>query len=161
MELEPQLLEELKFTFEMFDKNGDGCITIRELETVLLASSQEWSQEDLQKQLDAYGAEGADSVSWEQFSSSFAVKPKPATDTNKQLLAAFKLFDEDNSGFVDVAELTYALTNLGGRPMLPEEVEQMLKGADTDKDGQLNYEEFAKAMASEVQRWREEMGFKV
>ena len=42
----------------------------------------------------------------------------------------------------DEAELRHVMTNLGEK-LTDEEVDEMIREADVDGDGQINYEEFA------------------
>ena len=45
------------------------------------------------------------------------------------------------------AELRHVMANLGEKPT-DEEVDEMIRAADVDGDGQINYEEFVKMMMS-------------
>ena len=67
------------------------------------------------------------------------------TDTEEELIEAFKVFDRDGNGFISAAELRHVMTNLGEK-LTDEEVDEMLREADIDGDGQINYEEFVKVM---------------
>ena len=49
------------------------------------------------------------------------------------------MFDKDNNGYISAAELRHVMTNLGEK-LTDEEVEEMIKEADTDGDGQVNYD---------------------
>ena len=55
------------------------------------------------------------------------------------------MFDKDGNGFISAAELRHVMTNLGEK-LTDEEVDEMIREADIDGDGQINYEEFAKMM---------------
>ena len=48
------------------------------------------------------------------------------------------MFDREGSGYLEAKELKKVLLNLGEQ-MSSEEVEDMLKVANLDQDGQLNY----------------------
>jgi len=61
------------------------------------------------------------------------------------LVEAFKVFDRDGNGFISAAELRHVMTNLGEK-LTDEEVDEMIREADVDGDGQINYEEFVKMM---------------
>jgi len=65
------------------------------------------------------------------------------TDTEEELREAFKVFDKDGNGFISAAELRHVMTNLGEK-LTDEEVDAMIKEADTDGDGQVDYNEFVK-----------------
>ena len=58
---------------------------------------------------------------------------------------AFRVFDKDGNGFISAAELRHIMTNLGEK-LTDEEVDEMIREADIDGDGQINYEEFVKVM---------------
>jgi len=63
------------------------------------------------------------------------------TDSEEEILEAFKFFDKDGNGFISAAELRHIMTNLGEK-LIDEEVDEMIREADIDGDGQINYEEF-------------------
>ena len=67
------------------------------------------------------------------------------TDTVKDLIEAFKQFDHDGSGLISAAELRHVMTNLGEK-LTDEEVDEMIREADVDGDGHINYEEFVRMM---------------
>ena len=60
-------------------------------------------------------------------------------DTDEELREAFKVFDKDGNGFISAAELRHVMTNLGEK-LTDEEVDEMIREADIDGDGQVNYE---------------------
>ena len=61
------------------------------------------------------------------------------TDTEEEIKEAFRVFDKDGNGFISAAELRHVMTNLGEK-LTDEEVNEMINEADTDGDGQVNYE---------------------
>ena len=66
-------------------------------------------------------------------------------EPEEEILGAFKVFDKDGNGFVSEAKLRHVMTNLGEK-LTDEEVDEMIREADIDGDGQINYEEFVKVM---------------
>lgn len=62
---------------------------------------------------------------------------------------AFKIFDNDESGFMSAARLRHIMTNLGNK-LTDDEVDQMIRISDLDGDGQINYEKFIKDMMQEM-----------
>ena len=62
---------------------------------------------------------------------------------NAELIEAFKIFDRDGNGFISAAELRNVMTNRGGK-LTDEEVDKMIREADVDGNGQINYAEFVK-----------------
>jgi calmodulin len=63
------------------------------------------------------------------------------TDSAEEIKEAFKVFDKDGNGFISAAELRHKLTNLGEK-LRDEEVDEVIREADVDGGGQINYEEF-------------------
>ena len=60
------------------------------------------------------------------------------TDTEEELRAAFGVFDKDSSGKISAAELRHVMTNLGEK-LTDEEVDEMVREADIDGDGEIDY----------------------
>lgn len=60
-------------------------------------------------------------------------------DSEKELKEAFRVFDKNGDGFISAPELRHVMTNLGEK-LTDEEVEDMIKEADLDGDGLVNYE---------------------
>lgn len=49
------------------------------------------------------------------------------------------MFTQDGNGYISAAELRHVMTNLGEK-LTDEEVDEMIREADIDGDGQVNYE---------------------
>jgi calmodulin len=64
---------------------------------------------------------------------------KQGFDTEEELREAFKVFDKDGSGYISARELSHVMANLGEK-LTEEEVDEMIKEADTNGDGQICYE---------------------
>lgn len=80
---------------------------------------------------------------------SFWFRKMKDTDTEEELIEAFKVFDRDGNGLISAAELRHVMTNLGEK-LTEEEVDEMIREADIDGDGHINYEEFVRMMMA---RW--------
>ena len=57
------------------------------------------------------------------------------------------MFDKDGNGFISADELRFVKNGLGEN-LTDEEINEMIREADIDGDGQINYEEFVKMMMS-------------
>merc|ERR1711860_161828 len=71
---------------------------------------------------------------------------RPSEDEQEQaLLMAFQSLDKDGSGILEIEELQNLLMK-HGETLSEEEVKDIIKESDSDKDGQLDYNEFINFM---------------
>jgi len=89
-------------------------------------------------------ADGNGTIDFPEFLTMMARKMKD-TDSAEEIKEAFKVFDKDGNGFISAAELRHIMTNLGEK-LTDEEVDEMIREADVDGDGQINYDEFVDMM---------------
>ena len=61
------------------------------------------------------------------------------TDSEEDLREAFRLFDKDGDGTISADELRHVMINLGEK-LTNEEVDEMLREADMNGDGKIDYE---------------------
>ncbi|CAO2595090.1 Calmodulin-like protein 5 [Lemmus lemmus] len=59
--------------------------------------------------------------------------------------AVFSVFDKDGDGHITVDELKQAMTQLG-EEISQEELDGMIREADVDKDGKVDYNEFVRVL---------------
>ncbi|XWS53898.1 hypothetical protein CRYUN_Cryun10bG0039700 [Craigia yunnanensis] len=144
--LSEEQIVEFKEAFCLFDKDGDGCITVEELATVIRSLGQNPTEKELQDMINEVDADGNGTIEFSEFLNLMAKKMKE-TDAEEELKEAFKVFDKDQNGYISATELRHVMINLGEK-LSDEEVEQMIKEADLDGDGQVNYEEFVKMMTT-------------
>ncbi|KAG5252604.1 calmodulin Z-box Binding Factor [Salix suchowensis] len=123
-------ISEFKEAFSLFDKDGDGCITTKELGTVMRSLGQNPTEAELQDMINEVDADGNGTIDFPEFLNLMARKMKD-TDSEEELKEAFRL--------------RHVMTNLGEK-LTDEEVDEMIREADVDGDGQINYEEFVKVM---------------
>ncbi|KAG5517266.1 hypothetical protein RHGRI_037878 [Rhododendron griersonianum] len=121
-----------------------SCITTKELGTVMRSLGQNPTEAELQDMINEVDADGNGTIDFPEFLNLMARKMKD-TDSEEELKEAFRVFDKDQNGFISAAELRHVMTNLGEK-LTDEEVDEMIREADVDGDGQINYEEFVKVM---------------
>ncbi|KAF7377609.1 Calmodulin [Mycena sanguinolenta] len=133
---------EFKEAFSLFDKDGDGTITTKELGTVMRSLGQNPTEAELQDMINEVDADGNGTIDFPEFLTMMARKMRD-TDSEEEIKEAFKVFDKDGNGYISAAELRHVMTNLGEK-LSDNEVDEMIREADVDGDGQINYEEFVK-----------------
>ncbi|XP_009596618.1 calmodulin-like protein 8 [Nicotiana tomentosiformis] len=128
----------------LFDKDGDGCITIEELATVIRSLDQNPTEEELYRMISEVDADENGITEFTEFLNLITQKMKE-TDAEEELKEAFKVFDKDQNGYISANDLRHVMINLGEK-LTDEEAEQMIKEADLDGDGQVNFDDFVKMM---------------
>ncbi|KAG6512462.1 calmodulin-like [Zingiber officinale] len=143
-----QLTEEqiafFKEAFSLFDKDGDGCITTKELGTIMRSLGQNPSEAELRDMISEVDADQNGTIDFLEFLNLMTRKIKDA-DSEEELMEAFKVFDKDSNGFISAQELRHVMANLGEK-LTDEEVDEMIREADIDGDGQVDYQEFVQMM---------------
>ena len=90
--------------------------------------------------------DGNGTIDFKEFLGLMARKMRD-TDTQEELIEAFKIFDRDGNGLISANELQHVMTSLGEN-VTEEEVEEMIKESDLDGDGYINYEEFVRMIVN-------------
>jgi calmodulin len=139
-ELTEEEFQELKDAFELYEKNSaDGKVDAQELSKLLRSLGQNPSEDDLAKMIQELHIDGQGTLEFPDFLKMMAKRMKDK-ESDQELRDAFRVFDEEGTGFVSASDLTYILVNLMGEK--EEEVKGMMKEVKVTKDGQINYEDF-------------------
>ena len=141
-QLTEEQIAEFKEAFSLFDKDGDGTITTKELGTVMRSLGQNPTEAELQDMINEVDADGNGTIDFPEFLTMMARKMKDQ-DTEEDIIEAFRVFDKDGNGTISAAELRHVMTNLGEK-LTDEEVDEMIREADVNGDGIIDYKEFTK-----------------
>ncbi|XP_042422258.1 calmodulin-like [Zingiber officinale] len=142
--LSEEQVAEFKEAFSLFDKDGNGNITTSELGNVMRSLGQNPTEAELKEMIKVADVDGSGTMDFKEFLNMMAHKLKDA-GSEEELKEAFRVFDKDQNGFISAAELHHVMKNIGEK-LTDDEVNQMIREADTDGDGQINYQEFIKIM---------------
>ncbi|KAL3512481.1 hypothetical protein ACH5RR_025198 [Cinchona calisaya] len=140
--LTQEQIAEFKEAFKLFDDDNTGCIATKHLGTVMRSLGLNPTEAELQDMIDEVDPDVNETINFHHFLDLMARKIEE-TVSEDLLKEAFQVFDKDRTGFISAAELRQVLTTQGDK-MTDEEVDEMLKEADVDGDGQVNYAEFVK-----------------
>ena len=144
-QLTEEQIDELKEAFSLFDKDGDGNITSEELGAVLRSLDQNPTETELQDMINEVDEDRDGTISFQEFTTMMGRKTE-GTNREAELRKAFSLFDKDSNGLISADELRHVMKTLGEH-LSEDEIDQMMREADTDGDGQINYEEFVAMMS--------------
>mmetsp|Transcript_59623 Transcript_59623/g.105956 ORF Transcript_59623/g.105956 Transcript_59623/m.105956 type:complete len:150 (-) Transcript_59623:72-521(-) len=142
-QLVKEQIAEFHETFKLFDEDLDDKLSLKELGKLLSSLGQNPTEAEL---LDMLGGESdyEQRIDFNTFLFLMSRKLKE-TDTEEELIEAFKVFDRDRDGFISAGELRYSMKDLGEK-LNDNEVDEMIREADIDGDGLINYDEFVKMM---------------
>ncbi|XP_062567333.1 calmodulin-A-like isoform X1 [Saccostrea cucullata] len=137
---------EIKSLFKTFDKNNDKYISSEELGKAMRFLGLNVTKADVKEAMKVLDKNGNGRVEFAEFSAFMKKeleKNQAGSDQESSIRAAFKIFDRDGNGVIDAKELKFAMQNLGEK-LTEKELQDMMREADVDGDGKINYEEFVK-----------------
>ncbi|XP_047611369.1 calmodulin-like protein 5 [Phacochoerus africanus] len=134
-----------KEAFDRIDKNKDGTINVQELGAVMRSLGRNLSEDELKALIAQVDKDGDGTISFEEFLATM-VTTMQAHGSEGGLRETFRAFDLDGDGHISVDELRQTMAKLG-ETLSPEELDMMIREADVDQDGRVNYEEFLRVLA--------------
>ncbi|KAI4348703.1 hypothetical protein L6164_009394 [Bauhinia variegata] len=140
----------IKEVFQMMDTGNKGKINIDELRVGLHKLAQQVTDDDLQSLMEAGDVDNDGYLDYGEFVAISVHLKKIGND--EHLHKAFKFFDRNETGYIELEELRHALDDELG-PNSEEVINAIMHDVDTDKDGRISYEEFA-AMMKAGTDWR-------
>jgi len=140
----PEEIANFKKAFSLFDKDGDGSITVKELRIVMRQLGQNPSDAEIREMVAEVDIDGSGTIDFNEFLIVMA-RQNPDYDLEEEYKQAFKVFDRDGDGLISAAELKHVMANLGDK-FSDEEVRELIREADMDNDGHINYQEFTRLM---------------
>jgi len=150
LRLTEQQIAELREAFQLFDKDGDGHVTPKELRIVLQTLGQNPTMELINEMITEVDLDNNGEIEFEEFCVLMCKNMKEADDLDT-LKEAFRLLDSDGSGEISKVELKALLHSFSkmGEEIGENEIDDLIKEADVDGDGQISYDEFAKVMSTQ------------
>lgn len=107
-------LSELKEAFSLFDQDGDGTISTRDLGAVMRSLGRNPTEAQLRDMIDGADSDGDGTLDFSEFLNMLVRDIRdPDTDSEEEIMGAFKIFDEDGNGYINSAELSHVMANLG------------------------------------------------
>lgn len=138
--------DELRKAFNQWDENGDGFIQRHEFINGYKKVHQDKNEEEVIERanaiFDAADVDGSGEIDFSEWCTATINKNELLNEKN--LKAAFQLFDKDNGGSIDAAEVAAIL----GNNMSKEEHvwKEVIKEVDLNGDGQIDFGEFKTMM---------------
>ena len=130
--------------FDQFDKDKDGKISAKELENAMVSMGQNPTNDEIKEMMEEADLNKDGKIDFEEFLS-LMTRNSPETQTEDEVINAFRVFDKEGNGLISSAELKHIMMTIGDK-MTEEEADEMVNEADIDEDGMINYEEFVRMM---------------
>ncbi|KAK2702930.1 hypothetical protein QYM36_018490 [Artemia franciscana] len=134
-------MEDLRASFALFDQDGNGHITTSELTAVMKCLGQNPTDAEILAIIKEVDADGNGTIEFSEFVIAMA-KSVNDIDAEKEIK---EVFDKDGNGHINVEELRYVSVNLG-ETFSDEDIAEMLKQADFDGEGVVNYKGMTEAL---------------
>ncbi|XP_022864387.1 calmodulin-like protein 3 [Olea europaea var. sylvestris] len=137
---------ELMRVFQMFDRNGDGRITKKELNDSLEKMGIFIPDPELTQMIEKIDVNGDGCVDIDEFGVLYQTI-MDERDEEEDMREAFNVFDQNGDGFITVDELKSVLASLGlNQGRTTEDCKKMIKKVDVDGDGMVDFHEFKQMM---------------
>jgi len=143
-ELTEEQLTGIHEAFAIFDDEKNGFIPLKDLKLAMRALGFEPRRDEINKLATIYDKSGTGTISSEDFLNLMSEKISDK-GTKEEILKAFRLFDDDQTGRISFKNLKRVAVELGEN-LTDEELQEMIQEADQDNDGEVNQEEFLRIM---------------
>ena len=110
-------------------------------------------REEIKTIISAHIEEGSDLITLDQFVTIMSGKIAEK-GAREEIMKAFRLFDDDQSGKISFKNLKRVAQELG-ETLTDEELKEMIQEADQDNDGEVNQDEFLRIMKKTCLYWSE------
>ena len=152
-------VETLQREFIGLDKDGDGEISVKEIETLLrsMRIKLRLSETEIRQTLKIIDTNGDGTVDMGELN---CIIDKYDTDgvmyralsQRSEIRREFEKYDTDHSGFITKDELVQVVKDRTGKLVSEKNLEKMMKDCDENDDDQINYEEFCTLMTKSFMR---------
>ncbi|CAH0547659.1 unnamed protein product [Brassicogethes aeneus] len=139
---------EFQDAFDLFDKDEDGRLNLKEMDKALKAIGYIFSANELEVMFKEEDPDGTNIIDFEAF---VRIIENNAEEKNlyEEIVAAFRVFDKAGNNVLTVREIKEIMTAYGD-PLDPEELKLFIKDADPKKTGYVLYAELAEKIARKL-----------
>mmetsp|Transcript_31225 Transcript_31225/g.120176 ORF Transcript_31225/g.120176 Transcript_31225/m.120176 type:complete len:302 (-) Transcript_31225:139-1044(-) len=139
-------IKNVKKAFRELDRDQSGCISMSEMHTALSRADIAISEDDLENLFLVYDVDGDGMINYLEFLAATTKMNRVLTMENMRF--AFEELDKDGNGTLSAAEIKLHMTDMN---LTEEEMDEMIREADSNNDGEVDYEEFVLLMTEKIQ----------
>ncbi|KAL4237814.1 Calmodulin [Mactra antiquata] len=144
-ELTEEEIQEYKEAFAIFDRDGSGSISAKELVIAMRSLGQNVTDEEVHRMMEQVDEDGSGELEFDEFVE-LMQRNKKDVNSHKAIEEAFKVFDKEGKGSIPREYFRHIMTTMGER-LTDEEVDEMLDEADADGDGEIDIQEFTQMIS--------------
>ncbi|CAF1991292.1 unnamed protein product [Rotaria magnacalcarata] len=145
-EVGSEQIDQIRDAFAVFDKEMTGSITTEQFSKVLDDLGYNVPESELTTLINQLDMDKSGTIEFEEYLSFMLTFIKKNITTEDNLKDAFNLFDQNNDGYIETKDLREIMTNLGEK-ITDEDIDEMMREADIDKDFKVNFYEFQRIMS--------------
>ncbi|EPS71785.1 calcium-dependent protein kinase 1 [Genlisea aurea] len=143
-------VEVIRDMFTLMDTDEDGKVTYEELRAGLRKVGSQLAEPEIKLMMDVADSDGNGYLDYGEFVA--VTIHLQRMENNEHFRRAFMFFDKDGSGYIEINELREALADDSGE-IDDDVLNSIMQEVDSDKDGQISYEEFVVMMKAGTD-WR-------
>ncbi len=133
-------LKEYKEAFDLFDREQTGLIGPNEIYSLLKNFGNPTPKKEIDQLMADFDEDGDGKLSFDEFVT-FLHQSYVTLDEMEAVIRAFKTFDRNNSGEIDLNEFKFILEKLGHK--LPDDVVKLIfYESKLNENGKMDYNEF-------------------
>jgi len=143
-EISEEQKQEVKEAFDLFDTDKSGSIDYHELKVAIRALGFDVRKPEVLELMRQYDKENLGRIEYHDFLEIMTQKISDR-DPSEEMFKAFRLFDDDGTGYISLKNLKRVARELGEH-LSDEELRAMIDEFDKDADGQISQDEFLNIM---------------
>jgi len=150
-QLSSEQIEQFRKYFNMFDKENKGYIRANQVGQILRTMGQAFEERDLKQLIKEFDSDGSGEIEFEEFAAmvaNFVVAGEDNEGLENELREAFRLYDKEGNGYINVSDLREILRALEDK-ITEDELDEMIAEIDTDGSGTVDFDEFMEMMSGE------------
>mmetsp|Transcript_50684 Transcript_50684/g.58112 ORF Transcript_50684/g.58112 Transcript_50684/m.58112 type:complete len:175 (-) Transcript_50684:272-796(-) len=144
MHLTEEEKQEIKEAFDIFDADSSGGIDYKELKVAMRALGFEPTKEEIKRLIEEVDEDGSGTIDFPEFLTMMTNKMQER-DPREEILKAFRLYDDDDTGKITFKNLQRVARELG-ESLSNDDLHNMISIADKDGTNEVNEEEFIRIM---------------
>ena len=148
MNFDDDKLKECKIVFDMFDKDKDGLISIKQLGDIMRILGAAPSKIELDNLIYNLESNNNNLISFDNFL--ILLKNKLENQyTEEDIINEFRKLDKKNNGKINENDLRNLMSKYEN-PLSNEEIEEIIKEANVDSNNEIDYINFTKILLGEI-----------